>query len=98
MVFGLPLLMLPALVSRAVPHPAPEQFVCQLWPFGFFGLFFLVGTQLFWRMHLIEELKSYTPWLLIQQKSLGLNPSSAHPKAARVGAKRRPPACTSGSL
>jgi peptidoglycan/LPS O-acetylase OafA/YrhL len=69
-VFVLPLLMVPALASLAAPHPAPEQFMPQAWSFGFFGLFFLVGTQVFRRMEVIDELKAWAPWLLVL--SLGL--------------------------
>ena len=70
LVFVLPLLMVPALASRYAPHPAPEQFIPQLWSFGFFGLFFLVGSLFFRRMELIDELKPYAPWLLVA--SVGL--------------------------
>lgn len=70
LVFVLPLLIVPALASRYLPHPAPEQFTPQLWSFGFFGLFFLVGTQFFRRMQVIDELKPYAPWLLVT--SVGL--------------------------
>ena len=37
----------------------------QLWSFGYFGLFFLVGAQLFKDQSLIDKLRPYTPWLLL---------------------------------
>lgn len=63
LVFGLPLLIAPALAGQWSPHPAPEQFVPQLWSFGFYGFFFLIGVQFFRRKELIEELRPYAPWL-----------------------------------
>ncbi len=63
LVFVLPLLIAPALASQWAPHPAPEQFMPQLWSFGFYGLFFLVGVQFFRRKELIDELRSWAPWL-----------------------------------
>ena len=65
LVFVLPLLVVPALASRFAPHPAPEQFVPQLWSFGFFGIFFLVGTQFFRNQRVIEQLRPYAPWLFV---------------------------------
>ncbi len=63
LVFGLPLLVAPALASQWAPHPAPEQFTPQLWSFGFYGFFFLVGAQFFRRKELIDELRPWAPWL-----------------------------------
>ncbi len=63
LVFVLPLLIAPALAGQWKPHPAPEQFVPQLWSFGFYGFFFLVGAQFFRRKELIDELRPWVPWL-----------------------------------
>lgn len=65
LVFVLPLLVVPALASRFAPHPAPEQFIPQLWSFGFFGVFFLVGAQFFRNQAIIDQLRPYAPWLLV---------------------------------
>lgn len=70
LVFGLPLMVLPALLTQAAPFPAPEQFTPKLWSFGFYGLFFLVGSQFFRRQGLLDELKSYTPWLAVSSLAL----------------------------
>ena len=69
-VFVLPILMIPALAVLHTPHPAPEQFVPQLWSFGFFGLFFVVGSQLYHRPEALDGLKPYVPWILVT--SVGL--------------------------
>lgn len=61
----LPLLMAPALFTQSSPFPAPEQFLPRLWSFGFFGLFFLVGSQLFRDQDLIDRARPYAPWLLV---------------------------------
>ena len=65
LVFVLPLLIAPALASQWAPHPAPEKFIPQIWSFGFYGFFFLVGVQFFRRKELIEELRPYVPWLTV---------------------------------
>jgi glucan biosynthesis protein C len=58
-----PLLLLPALITQHAPIPAPEQFVPQLWSFGFFGLFFLFGYGLFSYQQFLEQLRPYV-WLM----------------------------------
>ncbi|MEM9302678.1 MAG: acyltransferase family protein [Pseudomonadota bacterium] len=70
LIFVLPLLILPALATQPSPHPAPEQFTPKLWAFGFYGLFFLVGAQLFRQPARIDALRPWAPWLLVS--SLGL--------------------------
>ncbi len=62
---ALPLLMVPALFSQSSPYPAPEQFVPQLWSFGYFGVFFLIGSHMFKNQALIDNVKPYAPWLLL---------------------------------
>lgn len=52
-----PLILLPALLTQYSPLPAPEQFVPQLWSFGYFGLFFVFGWGLFKQPELLERLK-----------------------------------------
>jgi len=69
-VIALPVLMVPALASVAAPTPAPEQFIPQAWSFGFFGLFFLVGSRLFRDPEAITRLKPWAPWLLLSSAVL----------------------------
>ena len=65
LVFVLPLLMVPAMATQIEPHPAPEQFVPRLWSFGYFGLFFLVGSFYYRRQSLLDDLRPYLPLMLI---------------------------------
>ena len=59
-----PLLLVPALITQHAPMPAPEQFMPQLWPFGFFGLFFLFGYGLFNSQYFLDQLRPYV-WLML---------------------------------
>ena len=43
----LPLILVPALATQMVPHPAAEDVFLGYWAFGFFGVFFFCGW-LFW--------------------------------------------------
>ncbi|MEM8817876.1 MAG: acyltransferase family protein, partial [Pseudomonadota bacterium] len=65
LVFGLPLLIAPALATQLVPHPAPEQLQPRLWAIVFYGLFFMTGLVLYRRQQLIDELRVYLPWLIV---------------------------------
>ena len=53
-----PFLLVPALYSTLVPVPAPESFVPQFFPFGYYGLFFLMGWHLFRRTAYIDLVAS----------------------------------------
>lgn len=68
--FILPLLMVPALFSQSSPYPAPEQFLPQLWSFGYFGLFFFLGGYLFRNQSLIDNVKPFAPWLLLSSVAM----------------------------
>jgi hypothetical protein len=59
-----PLLLVPALITQHAPIPAPEQFMPQLWSFGFFGLFFLFGYGLFSKQQFLEQLRPYV-WAML---------------------------------
>ncbi len=59
-----PLLLVPVFYSIPAPHPAPETLRPLFWPFGFYGLFFLVGALLFKQQELIDQLSQYLYWLL----------------------------------
>ncbi|MBL4661403.1 MAG: acyltransferase family protein [Alcanivoracaceae bacterium] len=59
-----PLVLVPALVTQSVPHPAPEKFYPQLWSFGFYGLFFILGSMVFLKQNILNELNRYKKGLL----------------------------------
>jgi glucan biosynthesis protein C len=58
------LLLVPALVSQGAPFPAPDSFLPQLWSFGFFGLFFMVGYWVYREPGFIEKFQPYWKLLL----------------------------------
>tara|TARA_R110000751_G_scaffold15290_5_gene49442 strand:- start:8860 stop:9996 length:1137 start_codon:yes stop_codon:yes gene_type:complete len=58
-----PLLLVPALLTQHAPIPAPEQFMPQLWSFGFFGMFFVFGFGLFTHQEFLDKLQPYG-WLM----------------------------------
>ncbi|GGY83784.1 hypothetical protein GCM10011613_30860 [Cellvibrio zantedeschiae] len=60
-----PLIMVPALSSVNVPMPAPDSFFPQLWSFGFFGIFFLLGYWIFSAENFIEKFQPYWKLLLV---------------------------------
>ncbi|TDF42388.1 hypothetical protein EYS14_06090 [Alteromonadaceae bacterium M269] len=60
-----PMLLVPALVTQHAPIPAPEQFMPQLWSFGFYGLFYLLGWGLYQYPAFIEKLSPYRWFMLI---------------------------------
>lgn len=59
------LLLLPALVSQGAPFPAPDSFLPQLWAFGFFGLFFMVGYWVYSELDFIDKFQPYWKLLLV---------------------------------
>lgn len=65
LVFVFPLLIIPSLSSQIFPFPPPDKFYPQLWSFGFFGLFFLVGAAFYQKPELTDELAPYVPAFLI---------------------------------
>ena len=60
-----PILLIPALASQSAPFPAPEQFMPQLWSFGFYGLLFAMGWGLFKQPNLLDKLAPYSLAMLI---------------------------------
>lgn len=56
----LPLLMVPALLTQTVPHPAAERIYPELWSLGFYGIFFLFGFALFKHQQLLQKLEKFT--------------------------------------
>lgn len=63
LLIGLPLLTMPALITQAMPHPAPESFIPTLWALAFFGLFFFVGWVFFNKQDMLDRLERY--WIPI---------------------------------
>ncbi len=60
-----PALLVPVFYHIPAPHPAPEGLVPLFWPFGIYGMFFLVGALLFKHQRLIDQLDKYFYGLLI---------------------------------
>jgi len=60
-----PLLLVPALTSQVSPHPAAERIYPELWSFGFYGIFFLLGSVLYGRLEVLDSMKKYTAALII---------------------------------
>lgn len=61
-----PMCLVPALMTQFAPTPAPEQFMPQLWVFGFHGLFFAFGWGMFRHEGFLDRLKPYVlPLLLV---------------------------------
>jgi peptidoglycan/LPS O-acetylase OafA/YrhL len=58
---AVPLLLALSLASLPAPHPAPEQLLPQVWAFGFYGVFFLLGAILHDRP---DRLDRFRPLLL----------------------------------
>ncbi|TMO65332.1 hypothetical protein CWC18_05170 [Pseudoalteromonas aurantia] len=59
----LPCLVLPALYSQFVPFPAPDKFTIEYWSYGFYGIFFSVGSSFYFNEAAIKNLTPYTPYL-----------------------------------
>ncbi len=55
LLYFVPLLLAPAAWIGGSPLPAPEAFVPIAWPFGFYGLFFLAGWQLYERESFLDR-------------------------------------------
>ncbi len=64
-IFILPLFMVPSMFTQTAPHPAPEKFYPELWSFGFYGVFFLLGGVIFLKQRLLDELAVYKNILLV---------------------------------
>jgi peptidoglycan/LPS O-acetylase OafA/YrhL len=59
-----PLLLVPAFFSQDMPHSAPESFVPQLWSFGLYGWFFLVGFAWYGNQDFLTKIESYG-WIFL---------------------------------
>ncbi|WP_271766010.1 acyltransferase family protein [Aquimarina algiphila] len=54
-----PLFIAMYLITNVKPHPSPETFIPELWSFGFYGSFFLLGFCLFKNDVFLNKLDSY---------------------------------------
>jgi len=70
LIFVVPALLMPALLSVPMPHPAPERIYPELWSFGFNGIFFLIGIVLYKNRQLIDGIKNYL-WFMVIASILG---------------------------
>ncbi len=60
-----PLLLVPAIATKMKPTPAPENIYPELWSFGFFGVFFVIGWLYFVHQLWAEHLKKHWWWMLL---------------------------------
>lgn len=61
----LPLIIIPALYTQPAPFPAPDKFHPEIWSYGFYGIFFLVGCAFYQNRSAIEQLEKYHHLLLV---------------------------------
>lgn len=61
----LPLPLAISIAGTAVPWPAPEFLLPSLWALAFFGLYFVLGYQLFHRPAMIDRMTALAPALLV---------------------------------
>ena len=66
----IPLLLVPALYSTTLPVPSPESFIPQLFSYGYYGLFFLMGWH-FFRSQGYLDLVEKRLWPLVAVSALG---------------------------
>lgn len=64
-VFIIPLLLIPSLMTQSAPHPPADKIYPELWSFGYYGLIFLGGCVLFTRKGLLDQLESYRTYMLV---------------------------------
>ncbi len=57
--FLFPMILIPGALAAGAPMPAPESFVPQIWPFAFYGLFYVAGWQLFGREQFLDSWHPY---------------------------------------
>jgi glucans biosynthesis protein C len=55
----LPLLLVPALYCVGVPTPPAAHLIPQLWSFGYYGIFFLLGWQFFYRRDYLDRIEKH---------------------------------------
>ena len=61
----LPALMIPAMLTQTVPHPAAERIYPEIWSLGFNGIFFMYGFFLFKKQSFVQGLDKHKYWMLV---------------------------------
>lgn len=61
----IPGLLFLAFFNLPAPHPAPETLKPLLWPFGLYGLFFLLGAVIFKKQALLTQMNRHFIWMLV---------------------------------
>lgn len=64
-IFLFPLILVPALIVWPVMIPPPGRFVPELWSFGYFGVFYLLGWMLYQNRTYIKRIEPYWKLMLI---------------------------------
>ena len=59
MLYLCPMILIPGALAAGAPMPAPESFIPQIWPFAFYGLFYVAGWQLFGREQSLDSWRPY---------------------------------------
>ncbi len=62
---ALPLVLVPGVLMAGVPIPAPESFVPAVWPFMFYGPFYVLGWQLCNREEIFDWMGTRVWWILL---------------------------------
>lgn len=60
----IPLFMVPSLYHIALPWGGPMHVIPRLWPFGHFGVFFLLGWHFFYHQDYLDKCKKHL-WVMI---------------------------------
>lgn len=70
---ALPVVITLAMQNLAVPFPAADKVIPQLWALGFYGPLFLVGAGLYHHLNKIKQLTRYLPYIvIISSLSIGI--------------------------
>jgi peptidoglycan/LPS O-acetylase OafA/YrhL len=55
----LPLLLVPAILTAGVPTQPPGNIIPQIWSFGYYGVFFLIGWQFFYHRDYLDRIEKH---------------------------------------
>ena len=61
----IPLFMVPSLYHIDVPWQAPMHILPRLWPFGYFGIFFLFGWHLFYHQDYLDRIDKHLGLMVV---------------------------------
>ena len=68
----MPLIIFPSFLSQGIPTPPADKFYPELWSFGLYGIFFILGAFIFLKQELLEELSRYKNHFLVSSLVLYL--------------------------